>query len=83
MIRIAFLLVLLAGCGHPMDPAREEAQGLSSASCFADCTSSLTCRDVFSSCRFCGPDGRCSATLPADPIPDAGVDTTPGGTTGK
>lgn len=75
MIRITLLLAL-AACTRPTpgDPAKEEAQGPSSASCLDDCTSSITCRNVFSSCRFCGPDGRCSSTLPADPARDAGTD---------
>jgi len=81
MSRLVLLLAVIAACSRPLTttPASEEAQGLSSASCNADCTSSITCRDVFSSCRFCS-GGVCSATLPADPKPDAGIDAAPGGT---
>lgn len=82
MIRLATLLAIIGACYRQptTTPAAEEAQGLSSASCNADCTASITCRDVFSSCRFCS-GGVCTATLPADPKPDAGVDAPPGGTT--
>jgi len=74
MIRIAFLLTLVA-CGRPTPPIPANERSVSTASCQADCTSSITCRDVFSSCRFCS-GGICSATLPADPKSplDAGTD---------
>lgn len=76
MNRLASLLILVA-CTRPTPPipATEQADSIATASCGADCTVSLTCRDVFSSCRFCSL-GVCSATLPADPKPplDAGID---------
>jgi hypothetical protein len=80
LVQISCFVALVA-CGRPSpaNPAAEESQGLSSASCGADCTSSITCRDVFSACRYCGISG-CSATLPATPTPDAGIDAAPGST---
>lgn len=82
MTRLAILLFVVA-CTRPSPPvpATEQQQAIATASCGQDCTSSITCRDIITACRYCGPDGRCSATLPADPKPDAGVDATSGGTT--
>jgi hypothetical protein len=83
MIRLTFLVLILAACSRPTPPipATEQAAAIATASCGADCTSSLTCRDVVSSCRYCS-NGICSATLPAEPTPapDAGIDAAPGGT---
>lgn len=79
MKRIAILITVIA-CSRPTPPvpATDQAAAISTASCGADCTSSITCHDFFSSCRFCSL-GRCSATLPADPVPlpDAGIDASP------
>lgn len=84
MMNILLLIATLAtvACSRPTPPvpATEQAASISTASCGQDCTSSITCHDIISSCRYCGLDGRCSATLPADPKPDAGIDAAPGGT---
>lgn len=82
MKRIAILITVVA-CSRPAPPipATEQAQSIATASCGADCTSSITCHNIISSCRFCSL-GRCSSTLPADPKLDAGIiDAAPGGTT--
>lgn len=82
MTRLAILLFVVA-CTRPSPPvpATEQQQAIATASCGQDCTSSITCANVISSCRYCSPWGTCSSTLPADPKPDAGVDAAPGGTT--
>lgn len=81
MIRVAFLLAI-AACTRPAPPvpATEQMESIATASCGQDCASSLTCSSPFSRCRYCSPFNGCSATLPADPTPDAGVDAAPGGT---
>jgi hypothetical protein len=80
MMRIS-LLFALSACARPTPPipATEQADAIGTESCGADCTSSLSCKDVTSRCRFCSPWGTCSATLPADPK-DAGIDAGDGTT---
>lgn len=80
MLLVAIAATVACSRPAPTVPATEHAQAISTAQCGADCTSSLNCRDIFSSCRFCSL-GICSSTLPADPTPDAGIDAAPGGTT--
>lgn len=76
MTRLA-LLFALAACSTSPTPT-----SIRPRSCGSFCTTSQECGDFFGNCRFCGPTGTCSSTLPALPIgTDAGIDAAPGDTT--
>lgn len=60
-------LMLLIGCSTPQPT-------ISPRSCGSLCSSSAECSNQASGCGVCFR-GVCSNSLPAEPIPDAGIDS--------
>lgn len=73
---VPILFALCAACSTQ----GESASVIFPASCGTPCTNSSQCSDIFSSCRYCGAQGKCTSGLIASPPEDAGVDASAGTT---
>jgi hypothetical protein len=76
MIRL-LLVTLIASCSMS-EPTLPAASLVTPASCGTPCTNSSQCSDIFSSCRYCGNQGKCTSGLIASPPEDAGIDASSG-----
>jgi hypothetical protein len=70
MNRLLLLLFILSGC-------ESSSASIAPRACGGGCTTSSQCNAISSNCRSCF-DGKCSSVLPADPVTDAGAQTSKG-----
>lgn len=76
MQRAALFALLVSAC--PTTPPKDAS--LRSPKLQDTCSSSSECTHNTNGCTYCY-GGHCSCTLPAEPIPGAGIDAAQGGTT--